>query len=581
MTTEMVLRRATREILRKDGKKHEYNPKLVYGHVEEWPDLQTDEVIPQMLHRPAMTGPWGSMRNLRPPEAYDEPFRDVIVEEAMLDPRIEEGIIEMIEGPEDPTDGAFDPGQPLPPQIPELLTNPCRRPALQIPQLTLDHLTDEEGRRIDEWFEAAATRGPVTYHDQIVEISHALRSLPRPAVLSRIGLIFGVGKGTIANHMKQKSWSPNLVGRPAILSSTQKALLVAFVAEEAAQRRPPTYEDLLAFIEENFGINMNLKTLHANISHLQSLQTSLGVPMEQERVDCDTEAIDAHYADLERILPGLPAEMVINLDEAGHQEWADRQIRKVIVPAGFPAQVEVAVSRRTKRATLLGAITLAGQYLKPLIIVPRTTTEAELYQIGYKWHAIYSHQECGFVTQYLFDYWADEVLFPYIETMRQKLQYDGSAVVLLDRCSCHESDHFLDACSFRGVIPQFLPPHTSDQTQPMDMLIFARQKQEAARTRPEDGLNAQTRQIVKMINGYEKACCANTITSAFRRAGIITQVGEGGYVIAMVNRECATGVRHWNLEKHRIHLVQHEPEEDGTEEEFLDIGEEPDMPGVD
>jgi hypothetical protein len=164
--------------------------------------------------------------------------------------------------------------------------------------------------------------------------------------------------------------------------------------------------------------------------------------------------------------------------------------------------VEVAVSRQTKRATLLGAITLGGSYLKPLVILPRETCEAELFQIGYKRRAIFAHQECGFVTRDLFNVWAEQVLFPYIIQTREELQYDGPGVLLLDGCSCHDSDYFLDSCLEIGLIPIFLPPHTSDQTQPMDLLIFALQKIEAKRTTPDKGLNPQTRQIVKMINGY-------------------------------------------------------------------------------
>jgi hypothetical protein len=117
---------------------------------------------------------------------------------------------------------------------------------------------------------------------------------------------------------------------------------------------------------------MNLGTLHKLVENMPSSLTVIrGVPMDASRVQCDIEAIDEYYEGLELNVPGVPADMVINLDEAGHQDWVDAHACPVVVPADFVgSQVEVAVSRQTKRATLLGAITLGGPYLKPLVIMP-------------------------------------------------------------------------------------------------------------------------------------------------------------------------------------------------------------------
>jgi hypothetical protein len=77
------------------------------------------------------------------------------------------------------------------------------------------------------------------------------------------------------------------------------------------------------------------------------------------------------------------------------------------------------------------------------------------------------------------------------------LQYQGPTLVILDECTSHASDELRDVCTRLGTITAFLPPHSSDQTQPMDRGLFAVQKFESKRIRPPDKLNVHARQGVK------------------------------------------------------------------------------------
>jgi hypothetical protein len=97
-------------------------------------------------------------------------------------------------------------------------------------------------------------------------------------------------------------------------------------------------------------------------------------------------------------------------------------------------------------------------------------------------------------------------LFPYIDKTRTKLEYPGKSVVLLDGCTCHVTDSFLDECTFRGVVPVFLLPHSSDEIQPIDLRIFHIQKAEASKMHLGPGLNSQMKQIIKVVNGYHRVC---------------------------------------------------------------------------
>jgi hypothetical protein len=104
------------------------------------------------------------------------------------------------------------------------------------------------------------------------------------------------------------------------------------------------------------------------------------------------------------------------------------------------------------------------------------------------------------------DSWCEKVLFPYIDKTRTKLGYPGAAVVLLDGRTYPVTDYFFDECTLSGVVPIFLPPHSSDQTQSLHLAVFRIEKAKASKMRPASGLNPQSKQIIKTVNGYHREC---------------------------------------------------------------------------
>lgn len=90
---------------------------------------------------------------------------------------------------------------------------------------------------------------------------------------------------------------------------------------------------------------------------------------------------------------------------------------------------------------------------------------------------------------------------------------------------------------------QFLPPHTSDQLQPLDLGIFAIQKRWQSNVSVDDTLNRQTKQLIKILDSYRMATTPKNVIGAFRKGGIVTYLDETLTLRVRVERACATAVR--------------------------------------
>jgi hypothetical protein len=58
------------------------------------------------------------------------------------------------------------------------------------------------------------------------------------------------------------------------------------------------------------------------------------------------------------------------------------------------------------------------------------------------------------------------------------------AILLIDGCSCHDLDEFLDACHERGILSIFFPTRSSHLTQSLDVGLFTIHKSAVYRVRP-------------------------------------------------------------------------------------------------
>jgi hypothetical protein len=517
---------------------------LHYGEVPELPLLQGEQ-IPCFAHLHCDSNAWAAGGGY---ETDDQQLRPYIIPDSFRHDEAEAPESDGI-ALEPPTRLTWDYQEHHEP-------NQFRHLAKSYDDLNLDNLTGDQIAVILEWFDRTPHG---LYHDQISYIATALRKRIPGTTFRAIGNIFGLNKGTIHNHINAIGWSENKIWRPSWLTAQQMAFIEDFIEDQFINHKPASYLDISDFVSRELHIEVPMDAIRHHIKSLSERFAVVdGKPMDARRIECNPDEIDHYYRTLANTLKDIPSALVINLDETGHDEWGDKKKHKVVVPISFSgSSIEIPVARESKRSTVLGAIVANGAHLQPLVIVPRVSIETELFELGYTPDVVmYGSSESGFITSNLFDDWIVHELIPYVENTRSKLNYQGEAVVILDGCSRHGSDHFLDEMSYYGIVPLFLPAHSSDQTQPLDLGIFALEKAEAMRIRVPDTVSCQTRQVVKATGGYTRACLPNNVISAFRQAGIVSQwCSEHNALIAKVDRETTTKVRHWNLNRSRLAIA--------------------------
>jgi hypothetical protein len=330
-----------------------------------------------------------------------------------------------------------------------------------------------------------------------------------------------------------------------------------------------SYAELLNELDLEFGIVLLPDTLRHIIARLPFCKTVAGIPQDASRVECDESEIDAFYAQLEQIITSVPACVIYNVDEVGFDSWVDATRTSVIVPADYQGdQIAMPVTRSDARATMVACIAANDRSLKPLIVIPRKSVEAELFECGFTPDCCAIHSQPNvFMTTALFEEWFLTIFIADTLDQRRRLGYAGMVFLIHDGFSAHMSEAIEEACIYYGVQMLKIPAHPSDQVQPLDVGLFALHRSESRRMQTHLDLNLQTVKLIRVLCGFQKAATPVNIIGAFRKAGIISQWdGHAGTLRCIIDRNQATEVQHWRQSKKKI-AVQQLPFDDRSSRE--------------
>ena len=371
--------------------------------------------------------------------------------------------------------------------------------------------------------------------------------------MQQLADFFQLSKSTVAFHLSKpfnpfEACTSGKPGRPNLFSDDQVRELQNFIEERFSVQLPASYEDIRDFAESEWGLTVNTSSLRSFIEQNPDFRTVIGEPLEDSRLFANRSQIEQYFEDIDEIIrtANIPAAFVMNVDESGFDQFVDARRSTRIVPARYQLNtVPVGVTRAEKRATMIGAICADGSAVRPMIVLQRETVEKELLLRGYTPDKVLlTRSDSGFVNSRLFLQWGRDCLIPFVRQRRAELSYDGPCLLLLDGFGCHQTDEFLELLNEHNIVWRFIPPHTSDQIQPLDLGVFANQKRWQSNITVDADLNRQTKQVIKICDSYRMATTHKNVVGAFRKSGIVTWLDEATLVLMVrVDVSYATALR--------------------------------------
>ena len=149
--------------------------------------------------------------------------------------------------------------------------------------------------------------------------------------------------------------------------------------------------------------------------------------------------------------------------------------------------------------------------------------------------------ESGYIDKKIFDKWLENVFKKHVSKSREEYNYNGPGVLLLDGCSVHETDYLYEVCKELNIRIFFLPSHSSNQTQPLDLGIFHVHKhfiRKYSLKNTDDSV--LVKRIIDIYSAWTRAAIVENITNAFAAAGAIYYIGGHSYTCVVFEKHRAT-----------------------------------------
>ena len=284
----------------------------------------------------------------------------------------------------------------------------------------------------------------------------------------------------------------------------------------------PSIDEISIYISMKFNKCPSRNTIKNVIKNrIQGYKIITVKAIDDDRYSVPFEQIKEYYDQLQDELEGVPIGFLFNLDESGQNQFVDAQNISLIVPNDVKLET-YPVSRSIKRITLLHCIGSDGSSSDPMIILPRLTIDNEIFDEIPTGSVLFASQTKGFCTHELFTHWFVNKFLPYLKKQRRKYQYEGKCVIIMDGFTGHEKAFD----TLENILEQFkikilmIPPHSSDQVQPLDLFGFNLQKNKTSKYIFNQHYSLQSNTIMAIIEGLNTIKSPHNVKVAWEMAGI-------------------------------------------------------------
>ena len=276
------------------------------------------------------------------------------------------------------------------------------------------------------------------FRDQIGILCAYLRNKSISVSFGRIGAVFGATRSTVFDQYQNYIRGNAKNGCPSVLNEDEVQQIISFIImchTNQDQTISPTFDDIDNFISQYFNKTIKRDTLeNIVVNQLRELfSTRAGRPMEIDRLQLKTVDIENNINQLRSIIKDVPTPFVMNLDEMGEQDFADAEIKRVIVPQNYPdSSAPYAINRNGDRSTVLVCINSLGVVGTPLFAVKRCFGDLEVYMHLPMDSLQIIHTKKGYINTRAFENYFKTNLIPAIQQLRDRFNYTGPSIIIMD-----------------------------------------------------------------------------------------------------------------------------------------------------
>ena len=347
--------------------------------------------------------------------------------------------------------------------------------------------------------------------------------------------MFKIGKTTVNYHIekykmdifrKNSKLEPRKNGRPFTLTEQDLCLVKEWIS---TQRSAPKFSSLQNFVQKTFGKKLDYNTYLTILDKL-GYKIVKAKPLEENRYEVTEETINIFYEEIETFTRehNIPCAFAYNIDEEGYDEYSLAKNELIIVNKDdSDAQSFYPVPREGSHTTFLGAIDAYGNHIKPLIVTKRVSLELEILRYNISNDRIMiATTDKGYITQETFNQWIEQCFAPHVRNMRAKYNYDGPGLVILDGASQHFSKEFFQMMEKLNIYVVFIPPHSSNQVQPLDLGTFHVHKERIRHTDLDNMDDSHFVSIIcQLFFGWECTVTISNVKGAWEAMGAVFEVG--------------------------------------------------------
>ena len=353
----------------------------------------------------------------------------------------------------------------------------------------------------------------------------AMEEAERGMPVKRAARMFGVPRSTLRDRVAENVKHCTNPGPVPYLTNAEEAELAGFLVDVAKAGYGKSRRDI-KWIAESVAREKNVLK-HTKISdgwyrrfmeRQSHLSLRKGDPTANVRMDCLTPEKMKQYFELlkdvleEHNLMESPGQ-IYNVDETGMP--LDHRPPKVVTLRG-QKKVRCRTSGNKSQITVIGCVSASGQAIPPFVIFDCKRLNKQ-WTYGEVNGTTYGMSAKGWVDSELFHGWLTDHFLQFAVAARPLL-------LVLDGHSSHYQPELVQYAKEKDVIILFcLPPHTTHESQPLDISVFKQNWQNACHKfmQSNPGKVVTKYQFSPLLNeAWMATMTPANICSGFRKCGI-------------------------------------------------------------